>query len=131
MVSLAPFLTELVYSAGAGDRLVGAVAFSDYPEAAARLPQVGDFKRLDLEVLLALQPDLVLAADPEVIVAGGMDDSRPAWLDQWRQWPQLRAMRNGHLYYIPADLIHRHSPRLLDGAQRMCELLERVRQSRE
>lgn len=61
IVSLAPNITELLYAAGAGDRLVAAVAYSDYPEAARRLPRIGDATRLDLERLLMLRPDLVIA----------------------------------------------------------------------
>lgn len=60
IVTLAPHLTELVYSAGAGDRLVGADAYSDYPPAAQALPRVGDAFQVDYERLLALRPDLVL-----------------------------------------------------------------------
>lgn len=61
LVSLAPNLTELVYAAGAGPQLVGVVAWSDYPEAARRLPVVGDAFRLDVERMMALRPELVLA----------------------------------------------------------------------
>lgn len=60
IVTLAPHLAELVYAAGAGERLVGTVEWSDYPPAAAALPRVGDAFRLDLEALAALEPDLVL-----------------------------------------------------------------------
>ncbi len=60
IVTLAPHLAELVFSAGAGDRLVGVVEFTDYPAAAAQLPRIGDAFRVDEEVLLALKPDLVL-----------------------------------------------------------------------
>ena len=61
IVSLAPHLTELVYAAGAGSALVGVSAHSDYPAAAGTLPQVGSGQGLDLERILALRPDLVLA----------------------------------------------------------------------
>lgn len=61
VVTLAPHLTELVYAAGAGDRIVGTVDTSDHPEAARRIPRIGDVTRLDAERLLALRPDLVLA----------------------------------------------------------------------
>ena len=61
IVTLAPFLTELVFSAGAGERVVGVSAYSDYPEAAKKLPQVATAISLSLEPLLALNPDLVLA----------------------------------------------------------------------
>jgi iron complex transport system substrate-binding protein len=61
IVSLAPHLAELVYDAGAGDLLVGVTAFTDYPEAAAALPLVGDAFSLDQERLAMLEPDLLLA----------------------------------------------------------------------
>jgi len=61
IVSLAPFLTELTYSAGAGSRLVGASAYSDYPSEAKALPQVASAVGPELEPLAALKPDLVLA----------------------------------------------------------------------
>lgn len=61
IVSLAPHLTELVYAAGAGETLVGTVAYSDYPAQALDIERIGDAWRVDLERLLALQPDLVLA----------------------------------------------------------------------
>jgi iron complex transport system substrate-binding protein len=61
LVSLAPNVTELVFAAGAGDRLVGVSEFSDYPVAARRLPHIGNAFRVDEERLLALRPDLVLA----------------------------------------------------------------------
>lgn len=63
IVSLAPDLTELVYAAGAGDTLVGTSAYSDYPEAAQRLPRIGDAFRFDMERIVALEPDLILAWD--------------------------------------------------------------------
>ncbi len=61
IVTLAPFLTELVYSAGAGARLVGVSAYSDYPAEAKRLPSVATAVALSIEPLVALGPDLVLA----------------------------------------------------------------------
>jgi iron complex transport system substrate-binding protein len=249
IVALAPHLTELAYAAGAGDRLVGVVAYSDFPPAAQALPQVGSYAALALETVAALKPDLVLAwrsgnrevqlqrlralgipvflnephsladvatsiekigrlagtestadaaaqafrtrraalaaryagrppvrmfyqiwdrplmtvngdhlisdamrlcggrnvftalaqlaptvsiesviaADPEVIIASGMDAARPEWLDQWARWPQLAAAARGNLFFIPPELVQRHTPRILDGAQQMCEALERAR----
>jgi iron complex transport system substrate-binding protein len=61
IVSLAPNITELLFTAGAGDRLIAAVEFSDYPAAAKALPRVGDAFRVDYERVLELQPDLVIA----------------------------------------------------------------------
>ena len=249
IVSLAPHVTENLFAAGAGDRVVGVVAYSDYPEAARALPQVGGYTQIDLEAVVALRPDLVvgwrsgnreahldrlralgipvylneprnlddvarsleqfgrlagseaaaqaaattfrnrhaalaaryagrprvrtfyqiwdrplmtindehliadvirlcggsnvfaglsqltptigveavLAAGPEAIVASGMGEARPEWLDQWARWPQLEATRRDNLFFIPPDLIQRHTPRILDGAERLCEQLETAR----
>lgn len=60
IVALSPHLAEIVFAAGAGDKLAAVVRYSDYPQAAARLPQVGDASRLDIERILAIAPDLVL-----------------------------------------------------------------------
>jgi iron complex transport system substrate-binding protein len=54
-------LTELVFSAGAGNWLVGVVEYSDFPAAALELPRIGDAFRLDHEVIVGLDPDLILA----------------------------------------------------------------------
>jgi len=251
IVSLAPHLTEILYAAGAGERLVGGVDFSDYPAAARALPRVGSDARIDLEAVLALRPDLVVAwpnagslravdrlaelgvpvfrseprelddiastlqrlgrlagsgrqadvaaaafraradalqrrygaarkvrvfyqiwdrplltvngahviskvigicggenvfadapllvpevdreavlrANPQAIVASGSNDAQPQWLDMWRRLPGLAAADGGQLYAIPADLIQRHTPRILDGAERLCTFLERAREA--
>jgi iron complex transport system substrate-binding protein len=60
IVALSPGATELLFAAGAGDQVVGTVSHSDYPEAAQEIPRVGTYKRLDLEGLLAREPDLVI-----------------------------------------------------------------------
>jgi iron complex transport system substrate-binding protein len=251
IVSLAPHLTELLFAAGAGDRIVGVVAYSDYPEVATAIRQVGSSAQVDLEAVAALRPDLVvgwqsgngaslarlaslgvpvyvnqpdrlediarsieqlgrlagteatamqaaaafrarlaelrrrysgkpvvrtfyeiwnqplttiggrqiisdliracggenvfgrisllaptvaeeavIAEDPEAIVASGMDAARPEWLDQWRRWRQLVAVRRGNLFFVPPDLLQRHTPRLLDGAEMLCVHLETARQRR-
>ncbi|MFN4063830.1 cobalamin-binding protein [Parazoarcus communis] len=252
IVSLAPHITELLFAAGAGDRVVGVVSYSDYPEAATKLPQVGGYTNIDMEAIAALQPDLVvawksgnrnahldrlntlgvpvyineprslddvarslealghlagsdqtateaarafrerlsglrqrytlqapvrtfyqvwdrplttingahligdvirlcggenifaelgqlapnvsaeavLAANPEAVVASGMGEARPEWLDQWRRWPELHATRADNLFFIPPAIIQRHTPRILDGASRLCELLEQARAKR-
>jgi iron complex transport system substrate-binding protein len=249
IVSLAPHLTELLYAAGGGARLVGAVEFSDFPPEAAALPRVGSDARIDIEAVLALRPDLVVAwpnagslrtverlgelglpvfrseprelddvartlqrlgrlagnetqaeraaaafraraaalekryggqrkvrvfyqiwdrplltvngdhiiskviglcggenvfaalpllvpevdreavlrANPGAIVASGSNDAQPHWLEMWRQFPGLAAAARGQLYAIPADLIQRQTPRILEGAERLCGMLEAAR----
>jgi len=61
IVSLAPHITELMYALDAGSRVIATVDHSDYPTAATRLPRVGSAHKLDLERIVALQPDLVVA----------------------------------------------------------------------
>ena len=61
MVSLAPHLAEMVFAAGAGASLAGVSSFSHHPTEAARLPVVASHGRVDIERLIALRPDLVLA----------------------------------------------------------------------
>lgn len=61
IISLAPHATEILYAAGAGDHVVGVSEFSDYPAAARKLPLVGSASALDLERILALKPDLIVA----------------------------------------------------------------------
>lgn len=249
IVSLAPHATELLFAAGAGRSVVGAVQWSDYPPEAKKIPRVGSYVSPDPERIAALAPDLVvgwasgnnprvleklralgltlyvseirsleqvatalerlgtlagteaqarktadafrdrwrrirsryadkprvsvfyqiwhkplmtvngehlisrvielcggrnvfdaaptltpvlnveavLAANPQVIVAGGMGEAYPEWLENWRRWPQLEAVKNGHLVFVPSDLLQRPAPRILDGAERLCEALDAVR----
>ena len=61
VVSLAPSITEIVFALGQEDRLVGVTRFSDFPEAANKLPKVGSFVHLDLEKIVSLKPDLCIA----------------------------------------------------------------------
>ncbi|HTY98433.1 MAG TPA: cobalamin-binding protein [Rhodocyclaceae bacterium] len=252
VISLAPHITEDLFAIGAGDRLVGTVEFSNYPEAAKRVRRIGGYGEADLEAIAALKPDLVvawqsgnapaqleklrglgipvyvsepdriedvaamldrlgeltgtapaakaaaaafrqrlaalrdryggrpkvrvfyevwhqplmtvggrqiisdairlcggdnvfgqlealapavseeavIAADPEAIVASGMDEARPEWLDRWRRWPAMTAVARGNLFFVPPDLIQRHTPRLLDGTEMLCRHLETARQRR-
>lgn len=250
VVSLAPHLTEVAFAAGAGQQLIGAVAYSDYPAAAKAIPRIGSYDNVNYEVLVALNPDLVLAwrsgngdeiikrlqalgfqvyidepntlqdvarsvrevglltgnaataetaaqeflaalaqlratystrkeisvyyqiwdeplltlngdhlisdvvrlcggrnvfadalslvsrisvesvvrADPQVIIASGMDKARPEWLDAWRQWTSMTAVSNGQLYFVPPDVLQRHTPRIIEGARQVCEQLQQARE---
>lgn len=60
IVSLTPSTTELVFAVGVGDRLVGVTAWCDYPPEAQEIPVIGDAFNLNLEVLLNLEPDLII-----------------------------------------------------------------------
>lgn len=60
VIAMAPHATELVYAAGGADRIIAAVDYSDYPEAAKSLPRVGSNRQVDMERVLALKPDLIV-----------------------------------------------------------------------
>ncbi|HBI15078.1 MAG TPA: cobalamin-binding protein [Desulfobulbaceae bacterium] len=62
VIALIPSLTEIVFALGRGDLLVGATQFAKEPLAAAKLPRVGSYLHLDIERIVALRPDLCLAA---------------------------------------------------------------------
>jgi iron complex transport system substrate-binding protein len=74
--------------------------------------------------------EAVIAANPETIVASGMGESRPEWLDDWRRWASMTAVARDNLFFVPPDLIQRHTPRLLDGAEQLCRHLETTRSRR-
>lgn len=60
IIAMAPHVTELLYAAGGGAKIVGAVTYSDYPEEAKALPRVGDNRQVDLERVIAMKPDLIV-----------------------------------------------------------------------
>lgn len=74
--------------------------------------------------------EAVIAADPEAIIASGMDAARPEWLNDWRRWPSLTAVRRDNLFFIHPDLIQRATPRLAEGATQLCQQLETARSRR-
>lgn len=60
VIAFAPHITELLFAAGAGDHVVGAMNFSDYPEAARKIPLIGSHSQIDVERVLALKPELLV-----------------------------------------------------------------------
>lgn len=60
IVSMSPHVTELLFAAGGGEHIVGAVSYSDYPEGAKRIPHIGDNRQIDMERVVALRPDLIV-----------------------------------------------------------------------
>ena len=61
IVSLSPHITENLFAIGAGEQLVGVASHSDYPSDALKLPVIGRYESLNIEAILALQPDLIIA----------------------------------------------------------------------
>jgi iron complex transport system substrate-binding protein len=60
VISFAPHVTEILFAAGAANHVVGVIAYSDFPEAAKHLPQIGDSREIDFERVVALKPDLLV-----------------------------------------------------------------------
>jgi iron complex transport system substrate-binding protein len=61
VIALAPSVTEIIFAVGAEDRLKGVTQYSNYPSPAAKLPRVGSYIQLDIEKIVALNPDLCIA----------------------------------------------------------------------
>lgn len=61
VVSLSPAVTEIIYALGAQDILVGRTDFCVYPDAALKIPSIGGISNLNIESILALNPDLVIS----------------------------------------------------------------------
>lgn len=60
VIAIAPHITELLFAAGGGEKIIGLVNYSDYPEAAKKIAHIGDNSRLDMERVIALKPDLLV-----------------------------------------------------------------------
>ena len=249
IVAMAPHIVENLYAAGAGERIVGAVDYSDFPATARDIPRVGSFNAFSLEAVIAARPDLIimwgsgngmtalekletldipvfvseprtladisrglrllgtlagttdtseaaavafelevarlrsthrdtarltvflqlwhqplqtvsgdhliseiidlcggsnafadaktlapklniesiLQRNPDVIIASGAGPDRPAWLDEWRDYPSLSAARSGALFYINPDHLLRSTPRVLLGTRELCARLDSLR----
>lgn len=83
------------------------------------------------EVPLAPRVSLeaVLRLDPAVILASGMGEARPEWLDAWQRYPGMQAVEGDGLLFIHPDLVQRPTARILDGARQLCRQFEGVRAS--
>ncbi len=61
VISLSPAITEMVYAVGGAASIQATVDYSNYPEQAQQLPVIGSYKALDIERIIQLQPDLIIA----------------------------------------------------------------------
>jgi iron complex transport system substrate-binding protein len=249
IVALAPHIVENAFSAGAGDKLVGVVSYSNYPEQASQIQVIGDHQSWSLESIVALEPDLILMwasgnglnrlssltrlgvpvyvseprrlediattirhigqlagtaevgdeealrleeifaklgrdysdldklsvlyqiwndplqtingdhlishvlelcgaknafadaaslapkisiesvlhRNPDAIVASGMGEARPEWLDQWRDFPSLSAVQNEALFFVDPNHLQRPTARIALGASSLCTQLDTLR----
>lgn len=105
VIALSPHITEMIYAIGAGEQLVAVSDFSNYPAAAAKLPSVASYASINIEAVLALQPDLVIAwrsgnppADIDRLQQFGINVafSDPLTLDDISRELQLLGTLTGH-----------------------------------
>ncbi len=61
IIALAPHIVEMLFDIGAGQQIIATTDFADYPEAAKKIPSIGNYVSLQLERIIALQPDLIIA----------------------------------------------------------------------
>jgi vitamin B12 transport system substrate-binding protein len=61
LIALAPHIVEQLYAIGAGEQIIGTTGYADYPEAARAIPVVGSYAGLQIEKIVQMQPDLVIA----------------------------------------------------------------------
>ncbi|MFT5451549.1 MAG: vitamin B12 transport system substrate-binding protein [Enterobacterales bacterium] len=251
IIALSPHSVELLYAIGAGERIIGTLEYADYPKAALEIPRIGNFNGIQIEKVVKLQPDLIvawksgnkssdleklkslgfniyhsqpqsideirdelielgkltgqnnqakIAADemmaqyqtiknrykskssvnvfyqlwhdpirtigpdnwtqslindcnasnifndaasqypvvslesilvknPEVIVIPHHSGSKDAKRAFWQKWSDIKAVKNEHINIINGDLLHRFSPRAIDGLSILCEAIDKARSS--
>jgi len=248
IISLSPGMTELIFAAGGGEYIKGVVSYSDFPETAKAIPQIGSYNAIDLERIVSLAPDLVIAwesgnpplqisklkslgltvymseprdfadipatlirlgklmgtehisskrvtdfnfhlknieskyygkfkeksvfiqiwnkpvmsvngqhliskiiercngknvfhdyskltlspdvetvlsKNPEVIIVSRQGPLGESWLNRWKTWSFLNAVKNDQLYTANPDNLVRHTPRILDGMEEVCKLINK------
>ncbi len=77
-----------------------------------------------------ISEEVVVLANPDVLMTAEAGGSASATLERWRRWPHLTAVKHDALITLDADLIDRHGPRMPDGIERMCRSLDNVRARR-
>lgn len=74
-----------------------------------------------------LNVESVVAADPQAIVAGGMGEANDDWLNRWREYADMTAVKEDNLFFVPPSLLQRPTPRLLQGTAQLCRKLDQAR----
>jgi len=78
-------------------------------------------------VVMEVSVEAVIAARPDVILGSHAKGEDPSWVEAWRRWPTINAVRNNQLYSLNADTISRNTPRALLGARQVCDYLQNSR----
>lgn len=74
-----------------------------------------------------ISPEVVLEADPEVILTGSVEGASDQQLDHWKNYPRMRAVVKNNLFFVPASPISRPTPRLLEASRDICKKLDIAR----
>lgn len=74
-----------------------------------------------------ISPEVVLQADPEVILTGSVEGASDQQLDHWKQYPKMRAVALDNLFFVPSSPISRPTPRLLEASRDICQKLDIAR----
>lgn len=74
-----------------------------------------------------ISPEVVLEADPEVILTGSVEGASDQQLDHWKKYPRMRAVAKNNLFFVPASPISRPTPRLLEASRDICQKLDIAR----
>jgi iron complex transport system substrate-binding protein len=69
----------------------------------------------------------IITMNPESIIASGMGEERPEWLEDWKKWPSLRAVKQNNLFFVNPDHLQRHTVRQLLAIKTICSQLDTAR----
>lgn len=83
----------------------------------------------ELAVAPRINIESIIQFDPEAIIASGMGEARPEWLDDWKQWQNLTAVKNNNLFFINPDHLQRHTIRQQLAVKKICSALDSIRAS--
>ncbi|GAA6137692.1 cobalamin-binding protein [Arenicella sp. 4NH20-0111] len=72
----------------------------------------------------------IIALNPEAIIASGMGEERPEWLEDWKRWPSLTAVKENNLFFVNPDHLQRHTIRQLQAINTICQQLDTARAKR-
>lgn len=78
-----------------------------------------------------IDEEAVVVKNPELMLTSGDSTAKNSWLDRWKRWPHLAAVKHGQLVMLPPDLLSRMGPRLVDGTERLCQAVQQARQGSE
>ncbi len=71
--------------------------------------------------------EAIIKANPDMIIAAGMDGVHTDWIEKWKKWPEITAVKINNLFTINPDLLHRHTPRMLIAAREICLYADQAR----